>query len=645
MATKPLEVGKRRFLTPKRILAGTMVSSLLMFQTGIASAADTDVSEARGQVISSDVLSLDLLEAATSEAGVPSNPGEHYEPLNVGALGAVNLTLPSLQLPLIDDGSGNGLLDLGALGALHSYAEATEPTKATASAGLVGADGAIDANAGGGGSSENAKVELTRLLEQLGVAGLSDDVIDQLNLEVGAIASRATLDAGTGKSDYTVADLKANVNSPLVGSLSGDLGDVVNGVGTTLNGAVGENGAITGALEDVLSTEVNLGVAKVNLGPTEISIGNLDSALESINVGLLQSTITDTDGLVALNLADGTITIDLEKAVAGGTLNGLPANTEVISSATLQKVTDGLAEAVGSLTDQLNTELTKAINEATLTLETGLSVKPPFVSATTGNLTIDGALGDFLGTSGADPNVDAEISLLPTLLNPVLDFVADSLVVPLTQSVGAVVNPLLSGLTDSLTGVATPVLNTLSPVLSGVLDEVVSVTINKQSGSAANLGTESQDVTLPADFQVSALALSLLPRADAANVGLATSYVRIAEEEIETVAITNPAPGSEVTAPAGGTSDVPVEGTGEPGEEVVVVLDGDDGTSQTATVDEDGTWSVTFPEVEPGDHTVVATQSGDDSTAETDFAVVEDTDADAATAADADTDADVNATA
>jgi len=641
---------KKPFLSPKRILAGTLVSSLFIFQAGIAAAADTDVSEARGQVISSDLLGLDLLDAATSEAGVPSNPGTHYEPLNVDALGAVGIQLPGIGLPLLNDGTNNGLLDLGSAGALHSFAQATTPTAAKASAGLVGPDGAIDVNAGGGGNAGNAQVHLTPLLDQLQVSGLTNEIINKLDLEIGALASTATLSKGAATSDYTVADLKAEISSPLVGNLSKDLGVVVNGVGTTLNGAVGDNGAISSALEKVLNTQVNLLVAKLDLGPSKFSIGNLDTALKDINDGLLKSTITDENGVVALNLANGTVTVDLEKAMVGG-LNGQPANTEVINDATLQRVTDGLSDALGSLTQQLSTALTKAINGATLTLDTGLAVTvgvPPVGSITKGTLVIDGALGDFLGTSGTKPVVDANISLAGAILNPLLDWVATGLLVPLTQSVGTLANPLLKNMDGNLDAVVDPVLKTLSPVIDGVLRQAVSVTVNKQTGTLAPLtAARALAAAEEADFGVSALALTLLPAASAANVGLSTSYVRGAVADLAGVAITSPAPGSEISVATGETADVPVRGTGEPGQNVVVVLDGDESAPQTATVGDDGTWTVTFPGVSPGTHDVVATQPADESEAETDFVVTEEAAADTATdtdtAADTATDTDTAA--
>ncbi|ARC57537.1 hypothetical protein AS850_10665 [Frondihabitans sp. 762G35] len=71
--------------------------------------------------------------------------------------------------------------------------------------------------------------------------------------------------------------------------------------------------------------------------------------------------------------------------------------------------------------------------------------------------------------------------------------------------------------------------------------------------------------------------------------------------------VTTPQAGQSFQIPAGGTATVPVSGTGLPGAGVSVTLDG--GTPATATVGSDGTWTVSFPGVAAGDHSVVATQT------------------------------------
>jgi len=58
---------------------------------GAASAAPTDDSEALGQVLASELLNIDLLEAASTSSGNPSDPGPNSEPLNLELLPAATV--------------------------------------------------------------------------------------------------------------------------------------------------------------------------------------------------------------------------------------------------------------------------------------------------------------------------------------------------------------------------------------------------------------------------------------------------------------------------------------------------------------------------------------------------------------------------
>src|SRR5690606_15345035 len=131
---------------------------------------------------------------------------------------------------------------------------------------------------------------------------------------------------------------------------------------------------------------------------------------------------------------------------------------------------------------------------------------------------------------------------------------------------------------------------------------------------------------LPDTFTQRALTLSILPvlGTPAAELSLASATVRAEAAAVADVEITSPATGAEFTvADAADTTAVPVTGTGEPGATVTVSIPG--ATDQTATVEDDGTWSVTFPTVPVGDHTITATQDGG-STDSVDVSVVVESD-------------------
>src|SRR5699024_8219546 len=128
----------------------------------------------------------------------------------------------------IDLGSGvklfgdNGILALGALG---QYANTAEDEAPFASAGLIGEDGVIALP--GDTPENNAYLDLTPLLE----AASLDDVLTEARLELGAISSSATSDAGGGAvGDYQIADGKLILQSSAVAGLSGALSEALDDI-------------------------------------------------------------------------------------------------------------------------------------------------------------------------------------------------------------------------------------------------------------------------------------------------------------------------------------------------------------------------------------------------------------------------------
>lgn len=266
--------GKQRFSITRKLLAGAVASSLLVMPTTSAYAApadlSTDQSEALGQVISSELLSLDLLETAISQAGYPTMAGPNSDPINLSLLELLGIDVGSLTLPVIDNGSGNGLLNLGSLGTLNSFGSSPNSAQAKAAAGAVTSDGAVavDPDDEGGGTN-SATVDLTALLDQLNISGLTDQIVDEVSLKLGAVASAAEKTNGSVTSEYVVADAKAVVSSPLVGNIATQLGGVVDGAGATVNGLVGNGGVI----DTIVSGLPTIDVA-VPLGLAEVAVGN-----------------------------------------------------------------------------------------------------------------------------------------------------------------------------------------------------------------------------------------------------------------------------------------------------------------------------------------------------------------------------------
>src|SRR5690606_14867667 len=260
-------------------------------------------------------LGLDLIDPNTRRSGYPTGTPSMANALNVSLLGAVDVQLGEDPLPLISDPNGGGLLHLGEAGVPKSYAESSSVTSSTASAGAVEEDGSIALDPNNPGAYGPARVNLTDLLDQLEVSGLTDQIVDEVSLELGAVASRAEATGGQDpkfSSDYVLADGKLVISSPAVAGLSSGLGQTIDGVGATLNTAVGTEGVL-GTVANNVAIDTNLGIVSVKAGGGTVGIDGLDTALEGAKTALLETTLVDENELVSIDLATGAITVDLKK--------------------------------------------------------------------------------------------------------------------------------------------------------------------------------------------------------------------------------------------------------------------------------------------------------------------------------------------
>ncbi|PQZ87706.1 hypothetical protein CQ018_17290 [Arthrobacter sp. MYb227] len=510
--------GKRSFSVSRRLVAGAVASSLVILPATSAFAAPADNSEAIGQLIDTNLLKQDLLDAVKSTAGDISDPGPNQKKLALGGI----------ELPLISNGTNNGLLDLGSVGLLSSYAAAPNAQTAKAAAGVLGENGIIKI---GSGTSpyDNATIDLTRLLTGLGVSGLSNKVLDEFELSLGAVASTASKSNGKITSDYKLADAELNIGSPLVANLTKTLGKSVNGIGSTLNTAVGTKGVL-GSAVNALNVNVNvLGLVKLKTSDVSIGINGLDKALDVVVKDVLQGTVKDKNGLVKIDLKTGDINVDLAKLVKNnpktGDLNGLAPNTEVLTAATISKITDGVAQALGTVVADLNTALKKALNSVELVITVKANAKALLLAKVNGDVVIKSTLGGLAGVKGAAaPKATTTLTVkvlgiklsVGKIVEPILNAVLKLVKAP----AGLLLNDVLGSVEPTLTKVVNPVLKTLDPVLEKVISKALKVTINEQKNPKA---TDNES------FTVSAVTVTLLPNANTSNtakVSLATSTVR-----------------------------------------------------------------------------------------------------------------------
>src|SRR5690625_4852544 len=393
----------------KRIIGlTTAVGMAAALSAPSAFAAPSADSEAEAHLINLDRcargLGLDVLAAITTATGCPSEAGPNSAAIDVGVLHALGITLPGISLPLIGDGANGGLLDLGdqaAAGLLNGYAASPSEVESLAASGALGADGAIDVDAGS--STDPARVDLTGLLGQVGVDGLTDAIIDELSLELGALASRAEANEGDIEREYLLAGAELVVSSPLVEGVAASVQDSVGDISDGVNALVGPEGSIQEALNILSIPEISvLGLLTVDIGSPQLSASfYLSTITEAI---LAESLVSDTD-VLTIYLSSGEIRVDLAM-LHQGNLNDLLPNTELLAAGEVELIVDTATELLGEVLDLVTGAVQDALSdtELTLTIDPELSGIGGIVSGDIA-ITLDGTLADFTGQSDNGPEV------------------------------------------------------------------------------------------------------------------------------------------------------------------------------------------------------------------------------------------------
>ncbi|AMM20172.1 hypothetical protein AX769_08325 [Frondihabitans sp. PAMC 28766] len=498
-----------------------------------ASATPTDQSEGQARVLGSTLLDTQLAEEGEAVSGNPSAPGPSNASIDVQALdGLANVNLTGTSIPLIDNGTNGGLLDLGTgagAGLLKSYSSSDTATHAVSASGAIDGNGGLDTGATGDPSNIGAtKANLTPLLGQLGLGNITNGVVDQVSLELGAIASRAEQTAaGAAVRTYSVGDGDIVIHSPAVATLGAHLTSTITGVQTSLNAAVTPTGSI-GKVVAASNISANVGVGQFTAGPGTAAL-NLD--LSGVASSILAKPLTSTDGIATVDLSTGTISIDIAKLMkgpAGADLNGLDPNTQVLTAATINKVVAAVGNALGGVSASATTALSAAVNAATLTvtlpgtLTVGVA---PAVTTSHPIVTVTGTLAGFAGATGSTAPavaVTGNVQGIPlaTFATALATPIQNAVTAPLKPVTSALLTSTASGFSTAITNLVTPVVNSLNPALTGVLGNIVQIVINAQS--EGDLGSTSATVR--------ALAITVLPNvpASVATVDLASSTVRVA---------------------------------------------------------------------------------------------------------------------
>jgi hypothetical protein len=556
-------------------IAGVTVGAVILASALVPTAANAldaanpnDPSVAQGQIIQLPAALLGGLDIAALGHTLTSNPaapGSELGGLDVGLLEALNIDVGTLNIALLTDGTTPGLLQLGDLGAAQSFSSSPTQTQSIASSGTITSGGAIDTGAIDG-SVDPGTLELTDLFDQLNVAGLTDAVLDQASVGIGALASRAESNAGTVTSEYRIADLNLDLHSNLVAGLSGTLASAIQGTVTPVSNLAGPGGALTALTTTIVNTinaipDVPLVAAFTASGGT-VAIAGLDTVGQTVTTQVLQTPLENTTGSVLVDLSTGTVSVDLAKILvetgAGADLNSLPANTPVLSATTISAIQQGITSALtgthpNSLNGKVSTILKSTLDALQVTLTVGVDLTVPLTGTplVSGDVTVKGSLAQFAGTATPVPVVTTDITLaglnIGLLLNPVVAAVTNAVATTTGPLVNTALNSVIPLVQPALAALTGPVLTTLDPVLQGVLAGVATITINEQPATGDIPG---------GSFTVRALGVNLLPAVGGGvSLDLGSSTVKAAAAAVAAI-------DAAATVQAG--TDLPVTGSGWP---------------------------------------------------------------------------------
>lgn len=553
-------------------------------------AAEGLLSDAEGNGIG--VLDLMGIEQLWRDSG---DNGQSAEPqdISLGLLEGIYLNLPNLRIPLIGEGGLlDGLLLNENLGLLKEYANAPSATEAHGAVGLVNNDGSL--NLGAPGDGGNISLDLTSLLKLDEVLA---PLLDKAAVELGAVSAAArkpdsfrvegdlctssfspviydeldpssiggtypildgdpvSLNPDDGKfcSDYQVSDAIVVIDSPLVDNLTSGISDLLDGLDTAVDAAIGEKGLVNGLLGILGALDIDLLIAALK---TDAGV-SVDLKLDEIVNQLIDEDkpLSDSTGLVTVNLGTGQILLDLDKLHEDG-LNSLPPNTPLVSGEQLlhitEVITNLLTKSSAEEPDGLNARLegllygdrdaitgelkqTGGLYAAEVTINLEVSVRlvlglvdlPTRLNLTTtlgGLLNPDATTTESRAEYEADPYnkifqstdgvVGAVLGALLGTLSSITGLVGGVLELILFGGDGetGLVPGLLGGVQDTI---LSPLLGSLNPLLTGVLQPLANIIVNRQKVE------EKEEGNL---YTVSAVEVNLLSGA-LATIPLATASV------------------------------------------------------------------------------------------------------------------------
>jgi hypothetical protein len=547
--------------TARRLRAGATLAALTVLSIALGSATsgtlaawtdDEYVGAAAGVVVAGDCSTTTLFQTESAARQVSGFVGGQdldslaaVQGIQVGNSGGTltvhpgtasqvdpltfisNLDATALGSPLL--GAAVGLNQpAGSAGAYTQWAQAKANGQATGAAGLVSdQSGIIDATGTATGSSTaptTASINLAPFLPASQAA---------MTLEVGAVASTSAIDACVMNSgwpalaadpqvtrQYRIADLRLNLSARSVQPATEKTSATLGGIDKNLTDLASPTSSLTANISTGLTGLLagsGLAVASVS---TEVNFGTPDLAAAK---SLLGKSLTD--GVVAIDLADSRIYVDLGKLTHSQSpgLNGRSPNSPlVLDDAALKELTERSNTLLRDWANAVSTEVKKALDNTTFSMTSQIRLTVAGIPAkiTAGYNTTVGAM---LAQHPPAPTITPEIGLLNLhLLDPVTSVllggtgavVSGALNDALTQP-GALLAATGNAIQDSADTVAEEAVTALAPLIN-----TLSLTLNVQPDQP---GAAAADIARAVEGQYRVSALRIAAVGSSAELYFATA--------------------------------------------------------------------------------------------------------------------------
>ena len=476
--------------------------------------------------------------------------GVYVNPLAVQALGStavLDLTGLSAGLPA------------GSAGALNQYVKVTETGTSAAASGLVSNSGGVGVTASTTPSTlpGRATIDLDRVLASVNT-GTGTSALTTTRLALGAVASSSVLDWCSGRRSavwgsgsvtgstrqYGIAGLELTAVSPAVRGITGTV-TTATGAGVTAAAAALTSGTSTTTPTGPVAAAIRSTILGLlgSLGLTDlkgtVSVSGLDKVATEV-APLLTSPLVSSDRTVSVDLASGTVSVDLARLLGGpGGLNSLPPNSEIVLDANLL---NKVAAQVGTLITERNalitSTMTRALQTATVKVDVSANVTANVLGVVTNVLGLriqfDGTLQQL--TDASKPFTIGTTLLSSTLVGGLVSPLTNGLLSALPGAVSAAVVSSTNGLGATVTALGTNLAAVSAGAVTGVgsvvnaLPRVLSLRVNVQPDQA---GAPTGSTYLPAigrntsaEYTVTALRLGL--RAAGAVTGTPFSVTELA---------------------------------------------------------------------------------------------------------------------